>query len=242
MQAKTLYDSVYAKTEEELVQGVKDIIEPYSASEYADALYGFMIQDEPDASKFDAIAFGEKIFKQAAPDLMFYVNLFPVIAGGAQLSGSDEPIKYDSYLPGTQYFAKVKTDYVSYDHYPLYGDGVTTSIEASFLYNMDLMRAKIDEEGEDRALWTFLQSIQYGGKNRALASKADATFQAYSFLAYGGELHPVVLLRLPAAERRRDLFRKQRAGGPQLREDGDIRLRAERQPRYSGDDALLQEF
>lgn len=184
MQAKTLYDSV-AKTEEELVQGVKDIIEPYTTSEYADALYGFMIQDEPDASKFDAIAFGEKIFKQAAPDLMFYVNLFPVIAGGAQLSGSDEPIKYDSYL--TQYFAKVKTDYVSYDHYPLYGDGVTTSIEASFLYNMDLMRAKIDEEGEDRALWTFLQSIQYGGKNRALASKADATFQAYSFLAYGGD-------------------------------------------------------
>lgn len=239
MQAKTLYDSG-AKTEEELVQGVKDIIEPYTTSEYADALYGFMIQDEPDASKFDAIAFGEKIFKQAAPDLMFYVNLFPVIAGGAQLSGSDEPIKYDSYL--TQYFAKVKTDYVSYDHYPLYGDGVTTSIEASFLYNMDLMRAKIDEEGEDRALWTFLQSIQYGGKNRRACEQGGRDVPGVLLPRLRRRLHPVVLLRLPAAERRRDLFRKQRAGGPQLREDGDIRLRAERQPRYSGDDALLQEF
>lgn len=184
MQAKTLYDSG-AKTKEELVDMVKEVIAPYLESEYADALYGFMIQDEPDASKFDALAFGREIFEEAAPGLMFYVNLFPVIATGSQLSGTGDPITYEVYL--SQYFSKIKTDYISYDHYPLYSSGVETSIEASFLYNMDLIRTKIDEEGAGREMWTFLQSIQFGGRNRALTSKADAAFQAYSFLAYGGD-------------------------------------------------------
>lgn len=184
LQAKTLVDTG-VKTEAQLVEDVKAILKPYVESEYASALYGFMIQDEPDATKFDALGYGETIFKQAAPDLMFYVNLFPVIAGGAQLSGTSSPITYDAYL--SQYFNKIKTDYVSYDHYPLYGTGVDTSLEASFLYNMDLMKTKIRDEGENRRLWTFLQSIQFGGRNRALESKADATFQAYSFLAYGGD-------------------------------------------------------
>ncbi len=184
LQAKTLVDSG-VKTEAEMVADVKEIIKPYVESEYASALYGFMIQDEPDASKFDSLGFAEKIFEQAAPGLMFYVNLFPVIAGGVQLSGTSDPIPYDSYL--SQYFSKIKTDYVSYDHYPLYDSGAGTSLEASFLYNMDLMKTKIRDEGESRRLWTFLQSIQFGARNRPLSSKADATFQAYSFLAYGGD-------------------------------------------------------
>jgi hypothetical protein len=34
--------------------------------------------------------------------------------------------------------------------------------------------------------WTFLQSIQYTPNNRTLTSVADAGFQAYSYLAFGG--------------------------------------------------------
>lgn len=184
-QAKTVVDSG-AMTEEELVADVKAIVEKYTETEYGDALYGFMIKDEPGAELFDTYSYGEKIFKQAAPDLMFYVNLFPVIADGAQLSGvHGSPITYDAYL--TQWLSKVQTDYISYDHYPLFGDGVNTSVTPDFLYNMDIMQTKLREEGRDRRLWTFLQSIQFGGKNRPLASKADASFQAYSFLAYGGD-------------------------------------------------------
>jgi len=184
LQAKTLVDTE-AKTEEEVVQMVKDIIKPYTECEGNEALYGFMIQDEPDASKFDMLGYAQKVFNKAAPDLCFYVNLFPVVAGGAQLSGTASPIPYDTYL--SQYFNKIKTDYISYDHYPLLGNGVTTSIEPSFLYNMDVIQSKIKQEGKDRDFWTFLQSIQYGANHRALTSKADATFQAMSFLAYGGD-------------------------------------------------------
>lgn len=185
MQAETLVESgVYPR--DEIVEQTRDILSPYLESEYADALYGFMIDDEPGAALFSALEYGRSIFEEAAPDLMFYVNLFPIIAGGAQLSGTTQAITYDDYL--SNYFGTVKTDYISYDHYPLYGSGDgSTSIEPTFLYNMDLIRTKIDEEGADREFWTFLQSIQYGGRNRALTSKADATFQAYSFMAFGGD-------------------------------------------------------
>lgn len=172
------------KTEEQAVADIQNIIKMYTESEYADALYGFMVRDEPSADLFEALGYAEKIFKQAAPDLMFYVNLFPVIAGGAQLGGSSV-IRYDAYI--SKFMASVKTDYISYDHYPLYSNGITTSIEPSFLYNMDAMQTAIRDEGRDRRLWTFLQSIQYGSRNRALTCKADAAFQAYSFLAYGGD-------------------------------------------------------
>ena len=36
-------------------------------------------------------------------------------------------------------------------------------------------------------MWTYLQSLSYGSTNRALKSVGDATFQLYSFLAYGGD-------------------------------------------------------
>lgn len=183
MSAKTRLEAGLV-TREALVEEVRNALKPYTESEYADALYGVLIQDEPDGSKYDALGFAEEIFAEAAPDLMFYVNLFPVIATGAQLGGAN-PISYETYI--SQYLEKIKTDYLSYDHYPLYKSGKTTSLEASFLQNMEIIRNKIDEEGEDRDMWTFLQSIQFGSKNRELESAADATFQMYSFLAYGGD-------------------------------------------------------
>lgn len=181
--AKTLYDAG-ALTKEEAVEKVRSLLKPYTEYEYADALYGVMIQDEPDASKFDQLGFAQEIFAEAAPDLMFYTNLFPVIAQGSQLGGTS-PINYDTYI--AQYLEKIKTPYISYDHYPLFKSGKNYSLESSFLQNMEIIRNAIDEEGEGREMWTFLQSISYGAKNRALESVGDASFQMYSFLAYGGD-------------------------------------------------------
>lgn len=172
-------------TEQEAVEKVQGFLKPYLESEYADAFYGCMITDEPGANEYDMLGTAQRIFQTAAPDLCFYVNLFPVIAGGAQLSGSDVSITYDDYI--SQYLEKIKTPYISYDHYPLFKNGKNYALESSFLQNMEIMRKAIDDEGEDRALWTFLQSIQYGTRNRALESQGDATFQVYSFMAYGGD-------------------------------------------------------
>lgn len=185
--AHTLYQAG-AVTKSEVVEQVRAYLKPYLEYEedgvcYGDALYGVMMKDEPSAALFDMLGFGQEIFAEAAPDLIFYTNLFPVIANGSQLGGGTS-ISYDTYV--AQYLHKIKTPYVSYDHYPLY-EGRDTYIESSFLQNMEIIRKAIDDEGEDREMWTFLQSISYGAKNRALRSVGDATFQMYSFLAYGGD-------------------------------------------------------
>ena len=181
IKAKTLVESGL-ETEEQAVEKVKGYLKPYLEYEYADAFYGCFIGDEPGADEFDQHAFSYKIFSQAAPDLCYYTNLFPVIAGGAQLGGVT-PINYDTYI--AQYLEKIKTPYLSYDHYPL-KKGKDYFLESSFLQNMEIIRKALNEEGEGREMWTFLQSISFGS-NRSLESVGDATFQAYSFLAYGGD-------------------------------------------------------
>ncbi len=173
------------ETEEQAVEKVRNYLKPYVESEYADAFYGCFIGDEPGASKYNQHSVAQRIFQKAAPDLCYYVNLFPVIAGGAQLSGGDGSITYDEYIG--QYLEKIKTPYISYDHYPLYKVGRQYSLEESFLQNMEIIRNAVDEEGEDREIWTFLQSIQYGSRNRALECVGDASFQVFSFMAYGGD-------------------------------------------------------
>ncbi len=180
-QVKGLIESG-AETEEEAVEKVRGYLQPYLDYEYADALYGCFITDEPGADEFDVLGYASKIFAQAAPELCYYVNLFPVIAGGAQLGGSS-PISYDTYI--SEYLEKFETSYLSYDHYPL-KKSRDYYLEESFLQNMEMVREAIDEEGKNRKMWTFLQSISFGS-NRALESVGDATFQAYSFLAYGGD-------------------------------------------------------
>lgn len=172
-------------TRKECVDEVKDVLKKYTESEYASALCGFMIKDEPGADMFDMLSFAEGIFHEAAPELMFYVNMFPVIADPYQLSGvAGSTVRYRDYLQ--RWFNKMQDSYVSYDHYPLYGSGIDeTSFEKSFLYNMDIMQQLIAEEGTDRELWTFLQSISFGARNRELRSKADASMQALSAVAYG---------------------------------------------------------
>ncbi|MBQ9482085.1 MAG: hypothetical protein IJU84_07980 [Clostridia bacterium] len=178
-------DAERARKEAEIVESTKAYLKYYTDSEYADALYGFMIKDEPGTNMFEQLGIAGRIFKKAAPDLMFYCNLFPVIAGGAQLSGGSGSVNYNTYL--NKWAQTVDTDYISYDHYPLYSDGINYTMEKSFLYNMDVMQTLVRDEGKGRRVWTFLQSIQFGAKNRALASTADASFQAYSYFAYGGD-------------------------------------------------------
>ena len=180
MEAKTLYDAGEL-TKETAVETVKEYLRPYREYEYGEALYGIIIDDEPDASKFDALGFAQEIFSDAAPDLVFYTNLFPVIASNTTLGN----VNYDTYI--NDYLDKVKTPYINYDHYPLLGKGTSTWLEETFLQNMEIVRKKIDEEEKDREMWTFLQSISYDRTNRALKSVGDATFQMYSFLAYGGD-------------------------------------------------------
>ncbi len=158
---------------EEVVDSIRSYIAPYLEYE---SLYGFYIKDEPDASQFGLIGFAQNVIKEASGKEI-YVNLFPVYGTNTQFGG----ITYKKYIQ--EFLKNVSTSYISYDNYPIKGDGIKTYLQTDFLYNMDYLK----ELAPDREIWTFLQCIKFGGSNRAIESKADLSFQAYSFMAYGGE-------------------------------------------------------
>ena len=137
---------------------------------------GLKITDEPSFDHIQDYALGKQRFDRVfGEEKIYYMNLLPVIAGPSAVTGN-----YQDYI--REYVEKIDTHYVSYDYYPLRTNNRGENyILEHFLYNMELVK----EAAPEKDMWTFLQSIEYN-TNRTLTSVADATFQAYSFLAYGG--------------------------------------------------------
>ena len=169
-----------------LIDELNELVAPYKQSEHVNALYGFFFTDEPSSNRFDMLAFAQDIFNEVWPEKILYVNLFPVIATGTQ-TGTN----YAGYIGN--YLNKFNNDYLSYDHYPLFGDGFKTWTEDTFLYNMLFIKKQLmdevafEERETERSLWTFLQSVSYSPNHRSILSQADISFQANSFLAFGGD-------------------------------------------------------
>ncbi|MBQ9710232.1 MAG: hypothetical protein IJV67_06405 [Clostridia bacterium] len=138
---------------------------------------GLRIRDEPAFHEIEGYQIAKERFDKVFGDRTFYINLLPVIASTSSITSD-----YKSYIK--EYVKKINTPYVSYDHYPLKTDARNNNyVLENFLYNIELVK----EAAPDKEVWTFLQSIGYGSSNRSIESVADATFQAYSFMAYGGE-------------------------------------------------------
>ena len=143
-----------------------------------DSFAGLKITDEPSFDRIASYSIGKQRFdKVFGEDKIFYINLLPVIAGPLAVTAN-----YQDYI--REYVEKIGTHYVSYDYYPLKTNAKEENyVLEHFLYNMEQVKAA----APDKKIWTFLQSIKYSPDNRTLTSVADATFQVYSFLAYGGE-------------------------------------------------------
>lgn len=91
---------------------VREICEDYRGYE---ALNGFDLVDEPHASRFDAIGRVVAAFRRHAPQCETVINLFPNYANAEQLGNAT----YDEHL--AEFIARVKPDFVSYDHYHFLG-------------------------------------------------------------------------------------------------------------------------
>ncbi len=163
-----------AEAEDEiLVRDVKKALAKYTKySSFA----GLRIKDEPSYNEIAAFGRGSKIFKQACPGAYYYINLFPTYASPSLINND-----YVSYIK--KYVEEIDSPFISYDFYAMKGNGKVNTVADSFLYNM----LEVRNAAKNKEMWTFLQAIKYGSRNRALTSVADATFQAYSFLAFGGK-------------------------------------------------------
>lgn len=175
-------------TDEEAVAAAREAVSYYIDEP---ALFGHLIEDEPILSEMPESRLALKRYKMAFPELTGLVNLCPIIGQAKDFTDEnwDETqctaYEYyiDSFLEDNDF-----TDYVSYDHYPLFGSNDTgrTSLEPTFLYAMDIVGRRAKASGKE--MWTYLQSIGYGAVNRIPVSVGDISFQAYSFMAYGGKM------------------------------------------------------
>lgn len=175
-------------SDEEAVAAAKEAVSYYIDEP---ALFGHLIEDEPVLNEMEESRLALKRYKMAFPELEGLVNLCPIIGEAKYFTDENwdetQCTAYEYYVDS---FMKDNdfTDYVSYDHYPLFGNNETkrTSLEPTFLYAMDIVGRRAKKSGKE--MWTYLQSIGYGAVNRIPVSVGDISFQAYSFMAYGGKM------------------------------------------------------
>jgi hypothetical protein len=142
------------------------------------AFAGHLVQDEPGNSQFDGLGKLLSNYQKKFESKDFYVNLFPTYGTTTQWQTNNYVEYFENYLK------KVNSGLVSFDSYPLLQDGWgKTSLEESYLYNLEIAATLSQRYGAE--LWTFIQSMSFGVKNRTPASTGDIGFQVYTNLAYG---------------------------------------------------------
>ena len=145
------------------------------------ALKGVLVYDEPGAGQFDRLRVLNEKFKELYPDLMFYVNLFPTYSSLDQRDGRT----YKAYID--EYIEKVKTDYISYDHYPLMQASQGSYVKEDYLYNLEVVSNAAKKA--DIPFWVFIQSMGFwvaGAQNR-VPDESDIRWQVYNSLAFGAK-------------------------------------------------------
>jgi len=159
---------------------VDTILTQYEDMFASPAFAGISVDDEPTPKELEgfktALRRWRIVEEFVGKDLIFYINLFPSIAFRQESDGT-----FDEYI--RKFVEHVDVDYVCYDHYVLKNGRDGNYITKDFLYN--LITAKLNSG--DRKNYTVLQSIKYGGTNRAMQCKEDITFQMYGAIACGYE-------------------------------------------------------
>ena len=97
----------------------KDALIQKICADYADhpAFYGYDILDEPNEQVFDALSEIVSLLRKYDPAHETIINLFPNYATPEQLGNPT----YEDHL--AQFVARVKPDFISYDHYHFLGRG-----------------------------------------------------------------------------------------------------------------------
>lgn len=133
---------------------------------------GLFFCDEPGAESFEGIAAAKKIFLNAYPEKLFYVNMFQYFItpemyqfGGAAEAGAEiserykNPAKEENYLNfAKDYIAAVNPQVYSYDLYPMVTlHGECTNVHRGFYELPFIVREYIAKIGAKTPFWNFLQ-------------------------------------------------------------------------------------
>jgi hypothetical protein len=112
------------------------------------ALYGYMVYDEPLMSGKDAVRQWVGYMKKGDSKKLAYLNLLPIFV----FKSRDEYGKYlDTFLLGNN--MSQRPDIVSYDFYPFTNDGLT----ADYFYNLYIAKQK----AEGRPMWCYALTTKH---------------------------------------------------------------------------------
>lgn len=154
---------------------VKRLVDGAGAS---DALIGYFLADEPNASSFPALAKVVAAVKRLAPGKLAYVQLYPNYASRAQLGTRT----YAEYLE--RYLAVVKPQLLSHDNYAvLYSLDLTDRARAAG-YFANLLQVRRLALTHGLPFWTAVSSNQIR-PHTTVPSRANLLVQAYTTLAAG---------------------------------------------------------
>jgi len=159
-----------------LLKKFTDGIKPYANHP---AYAGELLMDEPGKPLFGALKAFVSAFKDAYPNKLWHINLFPSYAtGGIQASS------YADYI--NSWMQTMTPHYLSYDSYPLLTDG---GITKDYYSNLDFIRAK--SRFQQIPFWTFIQTLSIAGTpgvpDKREPSEADIRWQVWSNLAFGAK-------------------------------------------------------
>jgi len=150
-------------------------------ADYGDhpALYGYYVQDEPNAEWFASLGQIVAEFRRRDPRHLAYINLFPTYASNEQLGTQGDTVTaYREHL--RQYLEIVKPDLLSYDHYHFTANGDGNQ----YFLNLAMIRQAALEAGlpflniVQACSWTPSMRIPKGEELRWLV---------YTSLAYGAQ-------------------------------------------------------
>jgi hypothetical protein len=146
------------------------------------ALWGDYPVDEPNARDFAHMNAVIRRYRDLFPELLCFVNLYPIYANTAPNGIAPELQKTPSQL-GTasykehidQYVKTVDTDYICFDSYPFTGPF------PSYLENLDIVGRACRTHHRD--MWVIIQTGAW--KSEKILTEAQIRWQSYLCLAYG---------------------------------------------------------
>lgn len=152
-----------------------------AVADYIDhpALYGTVLRDEPGVYDLPRLALLAKEYSRIAPDKLPVINLLPSYANEDQFNYVDFPTYIDRCA------SELGVPYVSYDHYPLYGNNGRTWVQEKYLSDFEVTSDACRKYGLD--LWYFIQTLAF---NRILREPAeqDLRWQIYCALSFGARV------------------------------------------------------
>jgi hypothetical protein len=166
-----------AVSDDDVKQRVQELVASYGGHP---ALAGINIYDEPKTSMFGLVNAAEEELRTSAPDELPYVNVWPSYAFTSALGARD----YRTYME--RYFVKVNPPLLSFNHYPLLKEGITSD----YFYNWAMIRNFALRFGVPS--WGFVQSVGFDSSQAGLArrrrpNEQEILWQVNVGLAYGAK-------------------------------------------------------